>query len=474
MGAMKLGVLSDAEVQTLHERTLEVYERTGIRVSHEETLSRFAKAGACVDHATSIVRLDRRLVQELLALAPAVAVETGLNGRTLEVGGANRYYLSLILDPYIIEYRGGPRRPVLEDVRRHTILGESLSRVSSMMRMEFPVSDVPGPDSYLKTMEVFLCHTTKHTAIYPTSPENCQVWLEVMQTIAEAAGLDWATTPLASIAMAVTSPLQVSGANVEIMKMAMRTCCPIISTVCPMAGTTAPYSVAGTILLSNVEALAPVLITQLYKPGHPVMYGFGPSVADMATLHDLYYKVEKMLFKAAATRLGKFYGLPVSGEAGGSLTWRADPQNGAESMAYLLASITGGQNIIGGLGSLHNANGMSAEQIVMQCGLVDMAEYLARGIRMDEHRLGLEAIERTQPGGNYMTDELTLELLRSDEFFRSPLLDMTGGYQADAPGIYEKAHDTVQTLVAEHKSQVPGQVTEAVRRFFAARYQHQA
>lgn len=471
MAAMSLSVLSDAEVEALHERTLDVYERTGIRIPHDETLARFAKAGANVNTATGLVRLPRPLVRELLSKAPGVAMETGLNARRMEVGGANRYYLSLILDPFIIEYQGGPRRPVLEDVRRHTILGESLERVSSMMRMEFPVTDVAGADSYLKTMEVFLSHTTKHTAIYPTSPENCRLWLDAMRTIAEAAGLDWATTPLASVAMAVTSPLQVSGANVEIMKMAMQTGCPIISTVCPMAGTTAPYSVAGTVLLSNVEALAPVLIAQLYKPGHPVMYGFGPSVADMKTSHDLYYKCEKMLFKAAATRLGKFYGLPISGEAGGSLTWRADPQNGAESMAYLLASIAGGQNIIGGLGSLHNANGMSAEQIVMQCGMADMAEYLARGIRTDEVRLGFDAIDRTGPGGNFMTDDLTLDLLRSDEFFASPVLDLTGGYRPDAPGIYAKAHDTVEQLVAGYRSSVPDRVVEAIRRFFADRYE---
>jgi trimethylamine--corrinoid protein Co-methyltransferase len=399
-----------------------------------------------------------------------MAVETGLAGNVLEVGGENRYYLSLILDPWIIDYEGGPRRPVLEDVRRHTILGESLPRVSSMMRMEYPVTDIPGPDSYLKTMEVFLSNTTKHTAAYPTSEENCRLWIEAMSAIAAAAGLD-AAAPLLSIAMAVTSPLQIGGPNVEIMKMAIAAHAPIISTVCPMAGTTAPYSVAGTLLLSNVEALAPVLIAQLYEPGHPVMYGFGPSVADMKSSHDLYYKVEKMLFKTAATQLGRFYRLPVSGEAGGTLTWRPDMQNGAESMAYLLASVAGGQNVIGGLGSLHNANGMSAEQIVMQCGLVDMAEYLARGLRADETRLAYQSILRTGPGGNFLTDDLTLEMLRTDEFFRSPYLDLTGGYPPGARSMYAIARETVEELVSAYCCRVPGNVLEAIERFFAPRYQ---
>lgn len=465
-----LRAMSDAEVETLHQRSLDVFESVGIKVTHEEALRALARRGARVTESTGIVRFDRSLVRELLALTPPVAIETGLNGKVLEVGGDNRYYLSLILDPFVIEYGGGPRRPVLEDVRRHTIIGESLPRVSSMMRMQFPVSDVPDPDSCYKTMEVFLSHTTKHTAVYPTSEENCRDWMDAGAVIAEAAGLDPMKTPLFSIAMAVTSPLVIHGMNIEVMKMAMERCYPVISTVCPMAGTTSPYSLAGTLLQSNVEALAPILITQAFKPGHPAFYSVGPSVTDMRSGHDRYYAAEKMLFKTAAAQMGKFYELPISGEAGGSLTWRPDVQNGAESLAYLLASVTGGQNVIGGLGSLHNANGMSAEQIIMQCGLADMAEYLARGVDLSEKKLGIDSIAGVQPGGNFLLDELSVRLLRSGEFFESPYFDLSGGYRGEARGMYEIAHEAAGQLVASYKSALPGRVIEALQRFFASKY----
>ena len=206
--------------------------------------------------------------------------------------------------------------------------------------------------------------------------------------------------------------------NIEIMKMAMSRCYPVISTVCPMAGTTAPYSLAGTSLIANAEALLPVLIVQCYKPGHPVFYSVGPSVTDMKSGHDLYYRAEKMLFKLVGVQMGKYYRLPIAGEAGGTLTHRPDVQNGAESMLYLLAALSG-QNVVGGLGSLHNANGMSAEQILMQCGLVDMAEYLSRGVDLSDYKLALDSVAAVGPGGNFLTDSLTIELLRSDEFFHS-------------------------------------------------------
>lgn len=470
MQGLVLKVMNESEMELLNAKTLKVLAEVGFKVIHSETLSKFKRAGALVNQNTNIVRIPSEMVKELLAQATEHLVQTGLNGKILNVGGENRYYTSLILDPFIIDYSDGVRPPLLEDVRRHTIIGESLERINTMMRMQQPVSDIPEPDSCYKTMETFLLHTTKHTAVYPTSEQNCRDWIDVMGFIAEAAGLDVNSTPLMSVAMAVTSPLQVHGLNIEIMKMAMEHSYPILTTVCPMAGTTAPYTVAGTILMANIEALIPVLITQIYKPGHPVTYGTGPSVTDMRTGHDLYYKPEKMLFKTAATQMGAFYNLPVAGEAGGTMTWRSDMQNGAESFAYLLASHFGRQNIIGGLGSMHNANGMSAEQIILQCGLVDMAEYLAAGIEFSEEKLAFDSISRARPGGHFLTDDLTLKMLQSKEFFHSEYLDLTGGYDLSVPDAYEMAHRRAEDIVAQYKPTVNAKVQEAIRSFFIKKY----
>ena len=466
---MNLSVITDRQVQKIHEQTIKIFEQVGIKVTHDEALNKLKQAGAKIDESSQIAKLPAELITELLAQAPAIAQVTSLNGKILNVGKKNRYFNSLILDPFIYDYNDGIRLPQLEDVRRHTIIGESLSRISGMMRMQMSISDIPDPDCYLKTMEVFLCHITKHVSIYPTSVENCRQWMDVYEVIADAAGLDLNTTPLISVAMAVTSPLQIHGMNIEIMKMAMQRCFPVVSTVCPMAGTTSPCSIAGTALLSNVEALAPVLLTQVYKPGHPCFYGFGASATNLKSGHDLYYKAEKMLWKAICCKMGKFYGLPVSGGTGGSLTHLPDLQNGAESFALMFASILGGQNWFGGVGSMGNANGMSAEQIIMQCGLIDMVEFLEKGVDTCNKKLAFDSIASIGPSGNYLLDELTLELMHSNEFFSSPYLDMSGGYHK-SKGTYEIAHETAQTLVNNYKQTVPDAVYTAIKKFFLDRY----
>ncbi len=470
MSEISFRVLSEGQIYLLHQKTLDLLEKVGIKVTHSEALYKLKKAGAVVNDAAGLVKFPRKLVGDLLSLAPDSALCTGLNKKKLDIGSRNRYYMSLILDPFINDYEQGMRLPRLEDVRRHTIIGESLNRISIMMRMQAPVSDVPEPDCYYKTMEVFLSNLTKHVSIYPTSVENCQDWMDAYEVIADAAGVDVKKTPFLSVAMAVTSPLQIHGINVDIMKLAMERCYPIISTVCNMAGTTSPYSVAGTALVSNVEALLPVLISQVYKPGHPVLYGFGASVTDMRSGHDLYYKAEKMLWKSIACQMGKFYNLPISGETGGSLTHLPDMQNGAESFAYMLTSHLNGQNLFGGVGSMGNANGMSQEQIVMQCGLIDMAEYIAKGVDMSEHKLAFDSIQNIGPGGNFLTEDLTIELLKSDEFFDSPFFDVSGGYIQNAKGMYDIAHEKANELVSNYKCQVPEKIQVAIKDFFRNKY----
>ncbi|MFN0167724.1 MAG: trimethylamine methyltransferase family protein [Bryobacteraceae bacterium] len=463
MSVLEMRVLDRGEMERLHQATLQVFENPGVRIPNPAILAKLAAAGALVDEVNQIVRFPREMVAERLAVAPPVARMTGLNGKILETGSGNRYYHSLILDPWITDFEHGPRRPVLEDVRRHTILGDALDRVSGMMRMQYPVADMPEPQCYWKTMEIFLCHTTKHVAMYPTDLANALDWIGAGEILAGSAGLK--KTPLYTVAVAISSPLTLNPVNGDLLELAIEYNQPVISTVCPMAGSTSPYTLAGTMLISNAEALLPVIVAQVLAPGHPVLYAIGPSVTDLRSGHDLYYKAEKTLFKLMGVQMGRFYNLPVAGETAGATTWRLDVQNGAEGMLYLLAAVAAGQHMFGGLGSNYNAVGMSAEQILLQCGMVDQAEYVARGVSLDDHQLGLESIRAAGPGGHYLADDLTIEYMRSDQFFRTPHFDYAGDHRPSA-GASAMAHEKVEEIVRSHKPAVPDSVQQELMTYF--------
>ncbi|MBN1555901.1 MAG: trimethylamine methyltransferase family protein [Phycisphaerae bacterium] len=465
MSKLSLAILNEDEIQALHQQTLWVLEHVGCRVASKEFRVALRKAGAKVDDASETARFPAKMVDEMIDLAPDTALHQELSGKVHTSNAESRFYGAILLDPNVVDYHEGRRKPVLEDVRRHTIIAQSLPHVSALMRMQQSITAIPGEAGYLATMETYIRHHNKHLHIMPTDMDNCRLWLELLDMLQDHYG--WADrSPVATIAVAVTSPLQLHDINCQLLQTAIDRGFPFTTTVCPMAGATSPYTVAGTALLANVDALLPILIAQVLKPGHPSYYVTAPSVMDMRSGHDLYYKAEKVKFKLIAGQMSRFYQLPASGEFGGSMTYQHDMQNGAESMAYILASVLGGQASMIGLGSLDNANGMSGEQIIIQHAMLEMAEYLRKGVSMDRLEADARSIARAGIGGNFLADEWTLENLRGDEFFDSDLFDFSGGYHKDSEDIYERAHHKADELVENYTHVVPDKTRDAIQAFF--------
>ncbi|MCL5072155.1 MAG: trimethylamine methyltransferase family protein, partial [Actinobacteria bacterium] len=144
---------------------------------------------------------------------------------------------------------------------------------------------------------------------------------------------------------------------------------------------------------------------------------------------------------------------------------RYDMQSGAESMLFMLASQNSGANIIAGLGSCCNANGLSSEMIVIQSEWLKVAKYLSRGINMEYLEEGVKSMKAQGHGGNFLTDDLTTKLLRGDEFFKSILFDTSAGYEI-SKSILENAHEKVDELTASYKSPVPEKIQENLKRYF--------
>jgi trimethylamine--corrinoid protein Co-methyltransferase len=270
---------------------------------------------------------------------------------------------------------------------------------------------------------------------------------------------------LFSVAVALVSPLVLNELNAELLLRAVADGFVVVPTLCPMAGSTAPYSLAGALLQSHIEALMVTLLAQALRPGHPVEYVSGLSVTDLRNGVDLYYTLDKVLWKIAGVQLGQAERMPSGAECGGAMTYRYDPQAGAEGMLFMLAAHAAEADLIAGFGSCHNAIGMSAEMMVIQQAYWRAARHLTRGIRTDAQRLATASLERVGPGGQFLDDELTVDLLRTDEFFRDELFDLSGGYGASR-SMVERAHDRVEHLVAGYQSPVPGDIHEDLRRYF--------
>ena len=146
------------------------------------------------------------------------------------------------------------------------------------------------------------------------------------------------------------------------------------------------------------------------------------------------------------------------------MTSRRDLQSGAEGMLFMLAAHQSRADLLVGIGSCGNAMAMSGEMMLVQTAWLNAARFLTAGINTDAH-LAVENIQRTGPGEHYMADDLTLELLRSDEFFSNELFDY-GELHEGQPAMFERAHEQIEELTAGFECPHPEGVQEELRRFF--------
>ncbi len=457
-------VLSDVQIEQIQQATEEVLEVTGFQVMEERAQRQCAAAGAKVDAASGRVRLPRQLLRELLKQVPASYTIRGIDGRSWEIGGDVPLGVAIVTDPWIIDYASGrPRRPVLSDLRRHTVIAQKMEHVASVSCMDFPAADFPGPGSNLRALQEHLLYFSKHSHFAPAHPDSVSGWLDIMNIL--SGGRPLRGSRLFSVFLALISPLTISEMNVGLLRLACEYDAPVIPTVCPMAGSTSPHSLAGTLVQGNAENLFTAALAQIIRPGQPYLYAFGPSTMDMRSGHDLYYTLEKVLWKIASVQMAKSYKLPSAAECGGTMTYRYDPQNGMESSLFMLAAVDSGADVLAGFGSGYTAMAMSAEMMVIQESWMQAARFLRRGINTEPFQLGVASIAAAGPGGDFLTDELTLQTMRDGSFFTNDLFDYNPcGHEG--PGMLERAHAKVEQMVAGAESPHPQEVREGMCRYF--------
>ena len=66
-----LRIISQNEIEKIHQRALDVLQQVGCFFDHEEALSVFAKHGAMVDKSSRIAKLPRNMVEEAIRICPS-------------------------------------------------------------------------------------------------------------------------------------------------------------------------------------------------------------------------------------------------------------------------------------------------------------------------------------------------------------------------------------------------------------------
>ena len=461
VSVMKIRVLSEREKDRIVAEALRVLAEIGVDVAGDSLRQKLKKAGAKVDRSGR-VKLPAEMAADTFMRMPRVQRRETIGGETLEIGGGHYSHVSLVLDPVIVDYDRGPREPCLADVARHTRIGDALPLVTGIYKMDQGVSDLPTGRADARTLAEFLCNTTKHVLSAPSSMESFRTWTEMLEIVLDGASIR--ERPIVTMGMHLKSPLRLMPLECELIESCTSMGIPIYGGACPMAGATSPFTLAGTVMQAVAETIFLGVAIQICEPGSAFLPGC--SLFAFNAKHGTLTAggCESTLMGIAYVEAIKGLGLPVAGCLGYADPAELDFQAGAEALAATLGMVLTEADQICGLGTIANAAGVSAEKIVMDHDLLEMADRFRIGIDIEDETLATDALAEVGPGGNFLESPHTLHYCRTTEHYYGGSF-ARGGHAAAGPGMREQAHARVEEILATHHPAVPDQTRELLQRY---------
>ncbi|MGE5483811.1 MAG: trimethylamine methyltransferase family protein [Ignavibacteriales bacterium] len=409
------GLEPAAGVDAIHEATLEVLDRAGLRMLHEPSRRLLASAGCRVDG--EMVYIHSALVEECLARCPRELRIYTRDGSLAMTLGRSRSHFGYGSDtPYVLDYRTGLiRDALLQDVRDAARLGERLPNIDFLMSLGL-ATDVPSrvSDAYQ-----FLAMTgeSKKPVVFTAHDEGTMgLILDIASLVAGGKG-NLSARPFIIHYAEPTSPLTFSGEAVRKMLMCADNGIPVIWTPGPMMGATSPVTVAGSIVQANAETIGGLVLHQIYKPGAPFIYGIISSPLDMRTGVCVYGGPEAPLTHAVASRLARRYRIPQFSTAGCTDSLSVDAQAGVDAAFSVLIAMLSGADLVHDCGYVGSALVGSLEMAALDNEIIGMARRLAGGFRVDEERLAVDEIVAAGPGANWINREHTRRHFREEVWY---------------------------------------------------------
>ena len=445
--------LSKSQILDIHEASLAVLAETGVAVEHPEARALYQLAGARVDGTR--VYIPAQLVDRAIQTAPSQVLLAGRDPAQDVMLEGDRVYAGTGGSPTSVLPLGAEtvRPATLQDLVDMARLADSLEHCDFIVVPIHP-TDIPEEDVPTNRFYACLSNSSKHIMGGVGSVAGARAVIQMAATI--TGGLeDLQARPIVSaITSWMVSPLHLDTSVTSILLEWCRYRVPLVLSSAPMAGSTSPVTLAGTLVQLNAEQLSGIVLTQLANPGTPVLAGYIPGVSDLRSGGYLGGAIEFGVMQAAAAQLAHFYRIPIYCSGGMTDAKLPDVQAGYEKMGtFLLAAMAGCNYIHHAIGMLSNMSTASLEQAIIDDEIVGMATRVLRGVEVSRNSMATEAIGRVGPGGHYLLDPQTLEYMRS-EYFYPVVADRQNRGAWEVTGkltARERAIQRVQKLLERHR-----------------------
>jgi trimethylamine--corrinoid protein Co-methyltransferase len=445
----KFELLDQGLIERILDEAFQLIEDPGVRVApYVFDLLR----GAGIAVRDGVAHIPEALARRLLDLVPRGFYLYNRRGQpVLQYGSDNVHFdpgssCLNILDPETQQARPALSADLVRMVQVAEMLPQFAAQSTAMV-----CNDVPQEIGDWYRLLLVLWYSEKPVVTGAFSTESLRTLLELLAI--ESGGRDALRGhPRAIFDVCPSPPLNWSEfASHNVVDLA-RAGVPAEIVSMPLAGATAPVTLAGSVVQHAAECISGITIHQLAQPGAPIVWGGAPAIFDMRSGKTPMGAIETAMLDVACAQVGKYLGLPthaymVAGD-GRVIDAQVEMESGISAVLGALAGI----NMISGAGMLDFLSCHSIEKLVIDAEVIASAQRLIEGIVPSTDSLAVAMFAQTGLQGDFLKLKETRTLFRKEQHFPSAvidrgLLDMGGG----TPDILVRARQRVEELVSTYQ-----------------------
>ncbi len=251
-------VFTEDGLDAIHLASLDVLERTGMRIAHGEKVLRMLKENGCsVDFEKGVVLFPSYLVEEALMKTPKTVVTYGRNPKyDCKLDGRHIYFTTDTETVHTVDIQTGEWKPsTSEDLAELTRVADALESFAAGSHITTCL-DKPTNTRCLHDYATALNNTEKPCSwsVYP--PELASQLTNYQLEIATAvAGSERKLRgrPLSEGGFCTESPLKFEGRYIEVTLKLAKLGFPCWVCSMPLGGATAPVTLAGSLVVTTLR-----------------------------------------------------------------------------------------------------------------------------------------------------------------------------------------------------------------------------
>ncbi len=442
-------MLSESDIERIDRAAMDLLEDPGIKIDDAEIVKRLLASAAKPGASSLVVRFPEKMVKEHLSMAPERFLLADRAGWTREMSpdgqscfwtGAALFYLD----------RNGLRLIEKKDLANFSRVVETLSNVDVIVGTS--TEDTPPAHRDFAGFRIMAGNTRKHLRALSFTPRGGEAIIEMAKVL--SGGKSLKENPIFGIGFTAHGPLRWTSLAMGVFKATSGYGIPCTINGEPMAGASAPVTLAGTAAVGTAEILSGIVINQILEPGRPCFFNLGFShVMDMRNGFAVTGGPENALLAVAGADLARYYRIPsVSWMCTDSLFY--DGQNALEKTLACLTHAQAGVSAVWGVGSVESEKTISPVQAVVDNEIIGMVKRYLAGFKIDDESIALDEIRRAGISGEFLSSDHTLAHFRGAIFEPEVLVRVQRSSAAEDERMVRRAEKAVEQVLSSEREPI--------------------